>query len=119
MVAAFKNGKEHPYLHDTVWDTWRTIDYLQSRPDVRWHASLRSIGELAELQLRIFGMGAAATCAGGILVYSVCTISRAEGPGVIDRFLARHDNFALDQRLQLLPHRDGTDGFFIARLRRM
>jgi 16S rRNA (cytosine967-C5)-methyltransferase len=92
---------------------------LQSRPDVRWHANLQSIGELAELQLRILGMGAAATCAGGILVYSVCTISQAEGQGVIDRFLARHDDFALEERRQLLPHREGTDGFFIARLRRM
>jgi 16S rRNA (cytosine967-C5)-methyltransferase len=92
---------------------------LQSRPDVRWHASPQSIGELAELQLRILGMGAAATCAGGILVYSVCTISQAEGQGVIDRFLARHDDFALEERRQLLPHREGTDGFFIARLRRM
>jgi len=56
---------------------------------------------------------------GGILVYSVCTISSGEGEGVIDQFLAQHHDFALDQRLQLLPHRDDTDGFFIARLRRM
>ena len=25
---------EHPFYYDTVWDLWRTIDYLQSRPDV-------------------------------------------------------------------------------------
>jgi 16S rRNA (cytosine967-C5)-methyltransferase len=92
---------------------------LQSRPDIRWRASPQSIAELAELQLRILKMGAAATCVGGILVYSVCTISSGEGEGVIDQFLAQHHDFALDQRLQLLPHRDDTDGFFIARLRRM
>jgi dienelactone hydrolase len=34
MIAAFKTGKEHPYLFDTVWDTWRVLDYLQTRPDV-------------------------------------------------------------------------------------
>jgi dienelactone hydrolase len=25
---------EHPFYYDTCWDLWRTIDYLQSRPDV-------------------------------------------------------------------------------------
>ena len=92
---------------------------LQSRPDVRWRASPRSIAELAEIQLRILRAGAAATAAGGVLVYSVCTISDAEGQGVIDRFLDQDDGFELDERLQLLPHRDETDGFFIARLRRL
>lgn len=91
---------------------------LQSRPDVRWRASPQSVAELAELQLRILRAGAAATSSGGVLVYSVCTISQAEGQGVIERFLAQDDRFELDAGLQLLPHRDGSDGFFIARLRR-
>jgi dienelactone hydrolase len=34
MIESFKTGKEHPYLWDTVWDTWRVLDYLQRRPDV-------------------------------------------------------------------------------------
>ena len=92
---------------------------LQSRPDIRWRASPRSIAELAEIQLRILRAGAAATAAGGVLVYSVCTISDAEGQGVIDRFLDQDDGFELEERVQLLPHRDQTDGFFIARLRRL
>ena len=25
---------EHPFYYDTCWDIWRTVDYLQSRPDV-------------------------------------------------------------------------------------
>jgi 16S rRNA (cytosine967-C5)-methyltransferase len=91
---------------------------LQSRPDVRWRASPESIAELSELQLRILRAGAAATSADGVLVYSVCTISQAEGEGVIERFMAGQEGFELEQRLQLVPHRDGTDGFFIARLRR-
>jgi 16S rRNA (cytosine967-C5)-methyltransferase len=92
---------------------------LQSRPDIRWRASPKSISELAELQLRILRAGAAATSSRGALVYSVCTISRAEGHEVIERFLAQNDEFELEERLQLLPHRDGTDGFFMARLRRL
>jgi 16S rRNA (cytosine967-C5)-methyltransferase len=91
---------------------------LQARPDVRWRASPESIAELTELQVRILRAGAAATSVGGSLVYSVCTISSAESEKVIERFLADASEFALEEHVQLLPHRDGTDGFFIARMRR-
>lgn len=92
---------------------------LQSRPDIRWRASPESIAELAGLQRRILAAGAQATAPGGALAYSVCTISHAEGMQVVDEFLASHPDFSLDgQPIQLLPHRDRTDGFFIARLRR-
>ncbi len=91
---------------------------LQSRPDIRWRASPRSIAELGTLQRQMLAAAAGATAAGGTLVYSVCTISRAEGAQLIEQFLASHRDFAVEHRVQLLPHRDLTDGFFIAKLRR-
>jgi 16S rRNA (cytosine967-C5)-methyltransferase len=62
--------------------------------------------------------GASAVAGGGSLVYSVCTISLAEGRAVIAEFVDRCPEWTLEESLQLLPHRDLTDGFFIARLRR-
>jgi 16S rRNA (cytosine967-C5)-methyltransferase len=100
---------------------------LQSRPDLRWRTSPERIVETAALQTRILAAGASAVRPGGVLVYSVCTISRAEGETVAERFLARHGDFTPDpfegchpgtSHLQLLPHLDGTDGFFVARFRR-
>jgi len=106
---------------------------LQSRPDLRWHATPEQVAELAGLQERILAAGGRATRPGGALVYSVCTISRAEGPAIVERFLERNRDFtaeplaerhpayaaaAVGPYLQLLPHREGTDGFFIARLHR-
>lgn len=106
---------------------------LQSRPDVRWRASPKKITELVDSQARILAAGAAATAPGGVLVYSVCTISRAESEQLIEAFLQEHEDFSADdlgaeypawrhwddgRYLQLLPHRDRTDGFFVARLRR-
>jgi 16S rRNA (cytosine967-C5)-methyltransferase len=91
---------------------------LQSRPDLRWRARPEAIGELAALQAEILAAGARELGPGGTLVYSVCTISRAEGPEVVERFLDGHADFSAESSLQLLPHRDATDGFFIARLRR-
>ena len=56
---------------------------------------------------------------GGTLVYSTCTISASENEERMHAFLAAHPNFAAERPfLRLLPHRDGTDGFFIARLER-
>jgi 16S rRNA (cytosine967-C5)-methyltransferase len=91
---------------------------LQSRPDLRWRARPEAVAELAAVQARILAAGADVLAPGGILVYSVCTVSRQEGEGVIDQFLAEHADFDAEEVLQLLPHRDGTDGFFIARLLR-
>ena len=67
---------------------------LQSRPDLRWRARPEAIAELAALQARILDAGAAATAPGGTLVYSVCTISRAEGQDVIEAFLREHPDSA-------------------------
>jgi 16S rRNA (cytosine967-C5)-methyltransferase len=89
---------------------------LQSRPDLRWRTSPERIAELAPLQGRILRAGARATRPGGTLVYSVCTISRAESEDVIDAFLAENPHWKADSYVRLAPDTDGTDGFFIARL---
>jgi 16S rRNA (cytosine967-C5)-methyltransferase len=105
---------------------------LASRPDARWRKSGRPL-ELAALQARILTAGAGAVRRGGTLVYSTCTISPAENERVLEDFLAAHADFTADdlsavhpvwkhltmpRTLQTLPHRDRTDGFFIARLTR-
>jgi 16S rRNA (cytosine967-C5)-methyltransferase len=91
---------------------------LQSRPDLRWRTSPERIAELAPQQARILAAGAAATRPGGRLVYSVCTISRAESDDVIDAFLDVHPRWEAETVTRLAPDTDGTDGFFIATLRR-
>jgi 16S rRNA (cytosine967-C5)-methyltransferase len=50
-------------------------------------------------------------------VYSTCTISAPENERQMEEFLERHPEFGLAEGggfVQTLPHRDGTDGFFIA-----
>jgi 16S rRNA (cytosine967-C5)-methyltransferase len=91
---------------------------LQSRPDLRWRTSPERIADLAPQQARILAAGAASTRPGGTLVYSVCTISRAESEEVVDGFLAGHPGWRAEPAVQLAPDTDGTDGFFIACLRR-
>jgi 16S rRNA (cytosine967-C5)-methyltransferase len=107
---------------------------LAARPDARWRKSPQQIDRLVRLQREILTLGARALRRGGTLVYSTCTISRRENERLVgtavgagDRGLTADDlgetypevASARDSRfLQTLPHRDRTDGFFIARLRR-
>jgi 16S rRNA (cytosine967-C5)-methyltransferase len=96
---------------------------LRSRPDLRWRTSAERVAALPDVQLQILRAGAARVADGGALVYSVCTISRSESEGVVERFLAEASDFSLDPAgedpyRRVAPHREGTDGFFVARLRR-
>jgi 16S rRNA (cytosine967-C5)-methyltransferase len=106
---------------------------LASRPDARWRKTADQPERLARTQGAILRAGADALAPGGTLVYSTCTISPAENERVIDAFLAEREEFEADDlrqevpvwqhpsvpfHLQTLPHRDGTEGFFIARLGR-
>jgi len=76
---------------------------LRTHPDLRWRVSEGAIAQLAELQQRMLDRARGALKPGGTLVYSTCTISREE------ECLRGDDHF------QTLPHRDGTDGFYVAR----
>ncbi|MGH2843705.1 MAG: 16S rRNA (cytosine(967)-C(5))-methyltransferase RsmB [Solirubrobacteraceae bacterium] len=107
-----------PYDRVLVDPPCSGLGTLQSRPDLRWRPRRGALDELALRQAELMQAGARMLKSGGTLVYSVCTITRAEGDGVIDAFIATHPDFSCEQRCQLLPSRDGTDGFFIARLRR-
>ena len=34
IVRAWKTSGEHPFYYDTVWDLWRLVDYLETRPEI-------------------------------------------------------------------------------------
>jgi 16S rRNA (cytosine967-C5)-methyltransferase len=124
---------EGPYDRVLVDPPCSDLGTLASRPDVRWRKDAETPQALAATQARILEAAAEALKPGGVLVYSTCTISPRENERLIAAFLERRDDFELDEMpsdlpvwdhpsvpgfLQTLPHRDGTDGFFIARLRR-
>nr|WP_322597436.1 RsmF rRNA methyltransferase first C-terminal domain-containing protein [Paenibacillus sp. JDR-2] len=55
---------------------------------------------------------------GGVLVYSTCTFNRAENEDTIERFVAGHPSFQVEQIERLWPHQVRGEGHFVARLRK-
>ncbi len=103
---------------------------LGRHPEVRWNRDESAVAELVALQHHLLDAARARVAQGGYLLYVVCTWTREETHEQVEAFLARHADFALDPPslpgtlvddtgvVELWPHRAGTDGFFIARLRR-
>lgn len=105
------------------------LGILRRKPEVRYKLP-STIDSLPDLQYLILCKSSAIAADGGVLVYSTCTLNPGENAGVADRFLAEHGEFeplALrlpkgirravpepDNQITLMPHVNGTDGFFVA-----
>jgi 16S rRNA (cytosine967-C5)-methyltransferase len=100
------------------------LGVLRRRPEARWRIDRASVEPLAELQRRLLREAAIAVRPGGLLVYSVCTLTRAETTGVAGWAAANLDGFTLvappgapwessGAGARLLPNRAGTDGMFV------
>jgi 16S rRNA (cytosine967-C5)-methyltransferase len=107
------------------------LGVLARRPDLRWRKSLNDIERLAKLQKAILARAATYVKKQGTLVYAACTISKKETVEVVEQFLKTHPEFnpvkpqlntvsaELNSWLQFMPHKHGTDGFFIAKLKKV
>ena len=108
---------------------------LRSHPEIKWQRGERDIERLSCLQSKILDQVAHCVKPGGVLVYATCTLTREENARNVERFLARHAEFELqdaarylptdaqpmvrENYFEALPHRDNADGFFAARMRKV
>jgi 16S rRNA (cytosine967-C5)-methyltransferase len=98
------------------------LGVLASRPDLRWRAQ-----PLPELQSELLRVAAERVNPDGTITYAVCTIAAAENEDVVDASGLQVESlneawpqYAHPRRpefLLTLPHKHGTSGFFVARLR--
>ncbi|TMB11753.1 MAG: RNA methyltransferase [Deltaproteobacteria bacterium] len=103
---------------------------LRRNPDARWRLEESEVDSFPPRQGEILERYARLVKPGGRLVYATCSINRRENEEVRSAFLSAHPDFEPAQALpqsvglgvgsevQLLPHRQGTDGFYIATMRR-
>ena len=102
---------------------------LRRRPDARWRIDADAVARLAALQRDLVYAAADVLRPGGMLVYSVCTLTDEESVAV-DEHLARTrpDLIPVDppgdpwrplgRGARLLPQDAGTDGMYLLRLTR-
>lgn len=106
------------------------LGVIRKKPDIRYK-DLTQTQDLPRVQGRILETQARYLKPGGVLLYSTCTILRRENEAVVSAFLAAHPEYraeafslpggveAPEGQITLLPNRWDTDGFFIAKLRRV
>lgn len=133
LIDAVTIGEVYPEKADRVLvdAPCSGLGVLRRKPDARWKNKAELLKTLPILQTAILSSASKAVKPGGILVYSTCTIAREENQAVVEAFLQNHPEYILEETgsylplqkregamVQLLPHLDGTDGFFIARMKR-
>jgi len=69
------------------------IGTWQRNPHARWTTDQTDVSELAELQKRLLANVASSVKPDGRLIYSVCTLSRAETAEVVENFTGTHPEF--------------------------
>jgi 16S rRNA (cytosine967-C5)-methyltransferase len=87
---------------------------LRRNPELRQRTP--DLTALTTLQRAILEGAAALVKPGGRLVYATCSVLAEENERVVEAFVAAHAEFKKTAELVLLPHRDGTDGFYAIRL---
>lgn len=97
------------------------------RKDVVFNKTYEDIAAITKLQAAIIENASRYVKIGGYLIYSTCTVFKAENDRIIEEFLAQRDNFELskiplpfenDGKIQFLPDGKDMEGFFICHLKR-
>ena len=105
------------------------LGVIGRKRDIKYHVTPEQLAELAQLQKDILRSAVPYLKEGGVLIYSTCTINAGENeevaefiekemglcPDPLTPYLPEGIPGIRDNRLQLLPHVHGTDGFFLAR----
>lgn len=111
------------------------LGVMRRKPDLRWKKEPDNFRELAKLQREMLQRASQYVKPSGVLVYSTCTINKTENIEVVRDFLTANGQFQLESitdkipeslvsdsaaegYLELYPNTHGTDGFFIARMRK-
>ena len=106
------------------------LGVIRKKPDIRYKDPA-PLADLPAVQLDILRNAARYVKPGGTLMYSTCTLLYRENGEVVETFLAENKAYKAETltlpgpvgpvqsgSVTLWPHRHGTDGFFISKMRR-
>ena len=98
------------------------LGIIRRKPEIKYKSE-EELADLPEIQYSIVANASKYVRNGGRLVYSTCTLSKAENEDIVAKFLENHKNFkpspvfsesGSDTCTTLMPHKNQSDGFFIA-----
>lgn len=92
------------------------LGIIRRKPDIKLGRT--QISDLYDIQRAILENGSKYLKSGGTLVYSTCTINKAENEGITDKFLEREKTFVKLYEKTYLPDTDGSDGFYICAMKK-
>ena len=109
------------------------LGVIRRNPDTKWKYFKRNATRHAKKQKSILSAAARCVRPGGVLVYAVCSMEPEENGAVVQEFLKKHTEFKLVAPFDVtpqgaeafispegyvapLPHKQGMDGFFAARM---
>ncbi len=91
---------------------------IRREPDRVWRLTAEEVKELSLLQAKLLRSAASLVKPGGKLIYVTCSILPEENQDIVSVFLKDNPTMVLDFERQLLPSREGCDGFFVASITR-
>ncbi|MDD4377387.1 MAG: 16S rRNA (cytosine(967)-C(5))-methyltransferase RsmB [Eubacteriales bacterium] len=94
------------------------LGVIIKKPEIKYKEITDDCVGLSMKQLHILENASKYVKTGGQLVYSTCTINKIENNNVIEKFLEKNSNYSMTYMKQFLPNIDGTDGFFICKLKK-
>lgn len=89
---------------------------VRRKPEIKYKDE--SFENLQEIQLTILENAATYLNDGGRLMYSTCTLRKAENENIVEKFVQQNSSFEIVEMCTLMPQTDGTDGFFYCILKR-
>lgn len=93
------------------------LGVIRKKPDIRYRTK-GELDDIPELQSELLESIATAVKPGGVLLYSTCTWRAGENQGVTEPFLRKHPEFIKEHERTFWPDIDGSDGFYVCRMKR-
>jgi len=99
------------------------LGIIGRKPDIKYKMNQEKIKSLVQLQRQILSVATSYVKPGGVLIYSTCTINRAENDENVTWFINEYHYRLTEPPMQIFPGLavsgiQGGDGFYIARLQK-
>ena len=94
------------------------LGVIRRKPEIKYKDNEAEVELLPAKQLAILRASANYVKPGGVLMYVTCTINPYENERVVADFLRKTNQFSVEESRQFMPNIDGTDGFFICKMRK-